>query len=130
MTVYTVRAEREGKWWGLQCVEVPSALSQSRDLAGAQVIREAIAFIEEIPEYTVAINLDVVLPSDMKSTLDEYRGRDTGLRDRQWYRLAKHLRVRNACHLPDLHKSELFVPHSRLSTREWFVRPKYRRDKL
>jgi DNA-directed RNA polymerase specialized sigma subunit len=38
------------------------------------VIREAIAFIEEIPEYTVAINLDVVLPTDMKSTLDEYRG--------------------------------------------------------
>jgi DNA-directed RNA polymerase specialized sigma subunit len=93
MTVYTVRAEREGKWWGLQCVEVPSALSQSRDLAGAQVIREAIAFIEEIPEYTVAINLDVVLPADMKSTLDEYRGlvaRETEINAAR-YKLQKQL---------------------------------------
>lgn len=52
MTTYTVRAKRSDGWWTLQCVEVPGAISQVRDLADAEaMMREAIEFVlgEAVP---------------------------------------------------------------------------------
>ncbi|NNG34926.1 type II toxin-antitoxin system HicB family antitoxin [Nakamurella aerolata] len=52
MTTYTVRATRSQGWWTLQCVEVPGAISQVRDIADAEaMIREAIEFVlgEQVP---------------------------------------------------------------------------------
>ena len=43
MARYTVTAEKSGQWWSLQCVEVPGAISQVKDLAEAHIITEAIA---------------------------------------------------------------------------------------
>jgi len=47
--VYTVEAEPDGRWWSLQCVQVPAAISQVAELnQGAETIREDIAWIEGI----------------------------------------------------------------------------------
>lgn len=42
---YTVTAERSGRWWSLQAVEAPGALSQVARLDQADQIVEAIAFV-------------------------------------------------------------------------------------
>ena len=48
VTTYHVTATRSGKWWSLQCVEHPGALSQVRRLAdAAEFIREAIEWVAE-----------------------------------------------------------------------------------
>jgi predicted RNase H-like HicB family nuclease len=63
VTRYTVTAERAGKWWSLQCVEVPGAISQVTDLdRAADTIREAIAFVAEVPEETIEIAVVTALP--------------------------------------------------------------------
>jgi predicted RNase H-like HicB family nuclease len=51
MTRFTMTATRVGDWWALECLEVPGALTQVRDLAEAEsMMREAIAFVAEVPE--------------------------------------------------------------------------------
>lgn len=70
---FTVKAERWKTWWGLQCVEHPNILSQSHDLAGAVVIKEAISWLLEIPEDSFDIKLEVVMNPELESALAEYR---------------------------------------------------------
>ncbi|WP_375430487.1 hypothetical protein [uncultured Friedmanniella sp.] len=58
---YTVTAERSGKWWALQCVEVPGALSQVKKLEyAAEQMREPIAWIAYVPEESVRVVVQVV----------------------------------------------------------------------
>ena len=61
MTIYTVRAERAGRWWSLQCEEVPGAISQVSRLDQADQIREAIAFVAQVPESEVEIRVVPVM---------------------------------------------------------------------
>jgi predicted RNase H-like HicB family nuclease len=51
MMVYHVIATRSGRWWALECQEAPGAFSQVARLDQAgDMIREAIAFVAEVPE--------------------------------------------------------------------------------
>lgn len=54
---YTVTAQRSGRWWALQCVEVPEALSQVARLDQADQIREAIAWVADVPIDSVEIDV-------------------------------------------------------------------------
>jgi len=46
MITYTATGTESEGWWTLQCVEVPGAISQVRELHQAEsMIREAIAFV-------------------------------------------------------------------------------------
>lgn len=71
--IYTVRAERSGKWWALECVEVPGALSQVTRLDQADQIREAIAFVADVPEESVEIEVIPVIDEDTKAHMDAAR---------------------------------------------------------
>lgn len=72
---YTVKAERSGKWWALQCVEVPGAVSQVARLdQAAEAIREAIAWVAEVPEEEVEIEVVPVLPDFTKRRLNAAEG--------------------------------------------------------
>jgi len=63
MTIYHVTATRDGKWWALQCQEFPGALSQVTRLDQAPgMIREAIAFVAQVPEDSFDIEVIPVLP--------------------------------------------------------------------
>lgn len=69
---YTVDATRSGKWWALQCVEVPGALSQAKTLAEAKrIMPEAIAFVADIPESEVEVTVNPVVPDDVSTHLSE-----------------------------------------------------------
>lgn len=71
MTRYTVTAERSGKWWSLQCVEVPGAISQVAKLdQAADTIREAIAFVAEVPEESIEVEIQPVIPRPARKALD------------------------------------------------------------
>jgi DNA-directed RNA polymerase specialized sigma24 family protein len=70
MTTYTVTAERSGRWWALQCVEVPGALSQVARLDHADQIKEAIAFVAGVDEASVEVALQIVVPDDARTHLE------------------------------------------------------------
>lgn len=60
---FTVTAERtKGGWWALECAEV-GAVSQVRRLdQAADDVREAIAYLAELPESEIDIEVVPVLP--------------------------------------------------------------------
>ena len=63
MITYHVTATRTGRWWALQCVEQPGALSQvSRLDQAADMIREAIAFVAEQDPASFDIEVQPTLP--------------------------------------------------------------------
>ena len=63
MITYHVTATRSGRWWALQCVEHPGALSQvSRLDQAADMIREAIAFVAEQDPASFDIEVQPALP--------------------------------------------------------------------
>jgi hypothetical protein len=63
MSTYTITAERSGKWWVLQAVEAPGAISQVARLDQADQIKEAIAFVTDEPVDTIELELRPVLPA-------------------------------------------------------------------
>lgn len=73
VTRYTVTAERSGRWWSLQCVEVPGALSQVARLDQADQIREAIAFVAQVPEDSVEVEVRPVVPTSVRAHLEAAR---------------------------------------------------------
>ncbi|MDR0945908.1 MAG: hypothetical protein LBM66_07090 [Bifidobacteriaceae bacterium] len=73
MTTYTVTAERSGRWWALQCREVPGAISQVRRLNQADEIKEAIAFVAGVPEADVEIAVIPRIPAEAQRHLDRAR---------------------------------------------------------
>lgn len=69
MTRYAVTAERSGRWWSLQCVEFPGAISQVARLDQAEQIREAIGFVAGVPSESVEVDLRVEVPESVQSHL-------------------------------------------------------------
>lgn len=70
--IYTVEATRSGTWWSLQCREVPGALSQSKSLAEAKrIMPEAIAFVADVPEAEVEVDVVPVVPEVVQEHLHE-----------------------------------------------------------
>ncbi|VTR77504.1 hypothetical protein [Cellulomonas hominis] len=66
MTVYTVTAERGRRWWSLQCVEHPGALSEVARLdQAADAMREAIAFVAQVDPASVEITLVPAVPAEV-----------------------------------------------------------------
>lgn len=72
MTTYTVRAERAGKWWMLQCAEVPGAISQVRKLSDAEVIKESLAFVTNTTVDEIQIELEVTVNPAHDGLIREY----------------------------------------------------------
>lgn len=64
MSHYGVTAERSGRWWVLQAVEAPGAISQVRRLDQAGEIIEAIAFVTGEPEADITIDVQPVVPPE------------------------------------------------------------------
>ncbi len=73
MSNYTVTAERSGRWWVLQALEAPGAISQVARLEQADQIREAIAFVTGEPEDAISISLVPTLPGQSEEILANYR---------------------------------------------------------
>jgi len=71
MSEYTVTAERGGKWWVLQAVEAPGAISQVTRLDKAEEIIEAIAFVTGEPVDTISIRVVPAIPPAAQAALDE-----------------------------------------------------------
>lgn len=65
MTVYRVTAERTAKWWVLQAVDAPGAISQVSRLDQADQIKEAISFVTGEPEDEIEYVLEPVLPKEL-----------------------------------------------------------------
>lgn len=71
MKEYTSTATRDGRWWVVQCDQVPQALSQVARLDQVEAIhREAIAFVENIPEADVSVTVRAVISPDVQQRLD------------------------------------------------------------
>ena len=70
MTRYTVTAEKSGKWWSLQCLEIPGAISQVKRLADAHIITEAIAYVGAVDEDDIVLTIQPVLPFSMTPAPD------------------------------------------------------------
>lgn len=71
MSLYHVTAERSGKWWTLQALEAPGALSQVLRLSDADQIREAIAFVTGEAEDVITIAVQVAMPEPAARHLAE-----------------------------------------------------------
>lgn len=68
VTRYTVTAERGRRWWVLQCVEHPGAISEVARLDQAPTaMREAIAFVAQVDPSDVEVDLRPVVPDAVGS---------------------------------------------------------------
>jgi hypothetical protein len=71
MSTFTVTAQRSGRWWVLQATDAPGAISQVARLDQAEQIIEAIAFVTGERPASISIDLQVVLPAEVRERLDE-----------------------------------------------------------
>ncbi|WP_291043293.1 hypothetical protein [Herbiconiux sp.] len=62
MSRFDVTAEWTGKWWVLQAVDAPGAISQVKRLSHAVEIVEAIAFVTGEPESSIEFDLRLIVP--------------------------------------------------------------------
>lgn len=70
--IATVDARREGRWWVLQCREVPGAISQVARLdQAAGTIREAVAWVARVNEVDVEVTVVPHLPSSVDEHVRE-----------------------------------------------------------
>ncbi len=75
MTAYTATARKDGRWWVIQCAEFPGAISQVRRLEqAADIHREAIAFVADVPIEDVEVTVTPVMPGAVQETIN--RGND------------------------------------------------------
>lgn len=67
MMRYTVTAERgSGPVWVFQCVEHPGAISEGKRLSdAAELMPEIIAFVAEVPEDAIELDVRPMLPEDV-----------------------------------------------------------------
>lgn len=71
VSVFTVRAERSGRWWVLQAAEAPGAISQVSRLDQADQIIEAIAFVTGESPDEIELDLRPVIPDAVSRHLAE-----------------------------------------------------------
>ncbi|MEI6623530.1 MAG: hypothetical protein WCP28_16670 [Actinomycetes bacterium] len=70
MRTYTATARKDGKWWVIQCVEHPGAISQVTRLGNAADIhREAIAFVTDVPVEEIDVTVQPVMPEDARAAI-------------------------------------------------------------
>lgn len=69
---YTVTAQTSGRWWSLQALEAPAALSQVSRLDQAEQIIEAIAFVTGEAEDEISIE---VRPVNLPGSWQEHAQR-------------------------------------------------------
>ena len=66
VTRYTVTAERGRRWWVLQCVEHPGAVSEVARLdQAADAMREAIAFVAQVDPADVEVDVRAAIPDEV-----------------------------------------------------------------
>ena len=64
-STYHVAAERQGRAWTLRCDELPTMFSQATRLDQvADTVREAIAFIADVPEDSFTIDVTPIVRID------------------------------------------------------------------
>ncbi len=69
---FTSTARKDGRWWVVQCDQHPGAISQVARLDQAmEHQREAIAFVADLPQETIAVTVRVVLDPAITLDLDE-----------------------------------------------------------
>lgn len=74
MMSYTATAERGRRAWVVQCDQAPGALSEVKQLAqAADAIREAIAFVQNVPVRTVDVTVRTVFPPEIEQQLEQTR---------------------------------------------------------
>ena len=75
-TTYTAIAERSGKWWAVELPEVPGGYTQGRNLKeAAEMAREAVALLLDLPEEEIEIDLQPKLPEGTIAALSDFRAR-------------------------------------------------------
>jgi predicted RNase H-like HicB family nuclease len=75
-TTYTASAERCGKWWAVRVPDVPGAITQGRNLKeAAEMAREAVALVLDLPEDQVEIDLVPKLPTATVAALEDFQTR-------------------------------------------------------
>lgn len=66
VTRYTVTAERGRRWWVLQCVEHPGAVSEVARLdQAADAMQEAIAFVAQVDPADVEVDVRPAVPAEV-----------------------------------------------------------------
>jgi hypothetical protein len=74
VTAFRVQAQRVERWWMLTSVDAPGAVSQVRSLAQAETtIREAIAFVQGIPEGAFTVTVEPLLAPEHQHELTRAR---------------------------------------------------------
>jgi len=73
-TAYTVTATRRGRVWELRCPELPTMWSEATRLDQAEdTVREAIAFVADVPDDSFTVDVIPVLP--VAYTVEESRAK-------------------------------------------------------
>lgn len=77
-TTYKATAVRAGKWWAVEVEDVPGAHTQGRNLKeAAEMAREAVALLLDVPEDEIAIDLNPELPPETTVALQDFHTRRT-----------------------------------------------------
>lgn len=72
MTSFTATATQDGRWWVIQCDQYPGAISQVQQLAkAANIHREAISFVTELPVEDIDVVVKVALPESVTKRLHD-----------------------------------------------------------
>jgi predicted RNase H-like HicB family nuclease len=75
-TTYKAIAERSGKWWAVELPDVPGGFTQGRNLKeAAEMAREAVALLLDLPEEEIEIDLQPKLPKDTTTALADFQTR-------------------------------------------------------
>jgi hypothetical protein len=70
-TLYTARAQRDGKWWAISVAGLPGALTQVRRLDQAEAMaREVIALVLDVPEDSFDVSVTPDLTRPQRAALD------------------------------------------------------------
>ncbi len=69
---FTAAARRRGRWWIIQCDQMPAAISQVRRLRDAAgVHREAIAYVAGIPQAQVDLTVHPEVDDDIRQHIEQ-----------------------------------------------------------
>ncbi len=71
MATYVVNARRTGDWWALEVPGVPGAFSQCKRLdQAADLAREAIALVLDVPEGAIDVDVQPQLPTEAREVVE------------------------------------------------------------
>lgn len=74
VSTYRVTARRVGEWWALEVPDLPGVFSQAKRLEQAdEAAREAIAVMLDVEPEEVTVEIEPMLPSDVRDALAAVR---------------------------------------------------------